>query len=126
MGEALLPGVEIKLGGVAYTMPPCGFDTLEKYAEQIDRQIFSPDAQTALSLEKIRLTVDVVHGALQLNYPELKREVVARGLNADNAAHYLTLAITQSLPPPPMALQGRAGEGANTLGESTGAASKPA
>lgn len=125
MGERLIAGIQIDLGGVAYTMPPCGFDTLEKYAEDLDRHIFSSAASAALTLDKVRLTVNVVHGALQLNYPELTREVVARGLNADNAARYLTLAISQSLPPPPAALQG-AGESVKTLGELTGVASSPA
>lgn len=119
------PGVDILLGGLMYTMPPCGFDTLEKYSVELDEHVFGPEASTGLTMHKIKLTINVVWGALQRNYPDITREVVASGLTADNAGEYLTKALSQSLPKSPAALQGD-GEGAKTLGESTGAASAPA
>ena len=124
MGGTLILGAAITLGKVAYTMPPCGFDVLEAQAAALDAQIFSPaPGASASPLAKIRLTVDLVHGALRRNYPDITRETVAKDITVDTAPHLLALAISQSLPPTPAALvaPGQEGEGAATLGESPGA-----
>lgn len=124
MSGTLIPGVQVQLGTVAYTMPPCGFDVLEAQADALDAHLFSPSAAASASpLPKIKLAVDLVHGALRRNYPEITRELVAQGITVDNAPELLAKAISQSLPPTPPALAApeREGEGAATLGESPGA-----
>lgn len=117
MPQNLLPGTVITLGGVAYTMPPCGFDTLEKYATELDEHIFKSQEDEVLNVKKITLIVNLVWSALQLNYPDIERALVARGLNTTNAADTMRAVMAMSLPAAPTALKSTQGEGVKSLGE---------
>lgn len=119
---SLIQGIDITLGTVSYTLPPCGFDTLERHADGIEKHFFKAKVTDSLSTEKLKLITDVVHGALMLNYPDMKREEVARGINMANAAQLVQAALVQSFPPAPAALKQSDNKGALTLGESTGVA----
>lgn len=129
MSQDLIDGVEIRLGTKAYTLPPCGFDTLEKHAELIDKHFgTSAKAKEKFDAEQIKLVIDLAYGALRLNYPDLERDTVARGITLQNVQSIVAAVLSLSLPAAPPGLVQGAGEGAEQqgatlLGESTGGSS---
>ncbi|MGL4576363.1 MAG: hypothetical protein ACRCV9_16385 [Burkholderiaceae bacterium] len=122
VSEDLIEGVQVRLGKVTYTMPPCGFDTLEKHAKGIEKHFGGTAQSASFDAEKIALVIDFAHGALRLNYPQITRETVAQGINLQNVQVLIRAALSQSLPPTPAGLVPEPQEHgeATPLGESTG------
>lgn len=113
----LIPGVEITLGRKQLIMPPCGMNVLSKNWAQIQ----SLQNGGAVDAAQITLVIDIVHGAVKRNYPEISRAEVEEHITLDNLQDLTTKALTQSLPPVPKALQS---EGSGS-GESIGVSSAP-
>lgn len=123
----MIRGVEVTLlneqGEPAkYTLPPLSLDVLEDLGPRIDAFMEATKTQQSPSLGEMKLIVDVVHGALQRNYPQMPRMQVARSIDMGNMMSLFMAALNVSMPPVPQEIAG-SGEGAS-LGESIGAGSK--
>lgn len=70
--DARHAGVEVVLGGTRHILPPLSVAAIEAYEERIAQAGGKPDT---------RLAIDLLHCALQSNYPELTREQVAEGID---------------------------------------------
>lgn len=72
----MIPGVETKIGGKTYVLPPLSIGMLELYQDRIDA--FQSGEVNSKSWSTV---IDVVHAALKQNYPDMKREEIADGLH---------------------------------------------
>lgn len=118
----LIPGVEITLGTSKYILPPAGLDVLIEHGDFMRSVLSGAKEVDIFAAEDANKVADVIHATLRMNYPDLDRSVVTRGLNLTNAGRYFSAAVVQSFPVPPAELQSGKKEGSGT-GESIGVAS---
>ncbi len=79
-------GVPIKLGGVDYVLPPMNIDALEKYMPVVESWAQPSDLPPMQGVMKqVRDVAEMIHAALQLNYPDLSLAEVRASLNLKNA-----------------------------------------
>ena len=64
------PGVKMTLGGAVFVVPALSL----RHAQQLQGRLGAYTGQ--MDAESMELVIDVVHGALQRNYPETTRETV--------------------------------------------------
>ena len=79
--QDLIPGVEVNIGGLIYTVPPLNFRQLEAHGDTII-QIASEAG--ASSFDRIKRMVPVVFAALSRNYPELTVDGVKDIIDMEN------------------------------------------
>ena len=116
-------GVDVKLDGVVYTLPPCSLATLKRHAKGIDAMQRSSFDFSESSVDTI---VNLVFEALRRNYPDITPEFVAEHLGLETVMETFRAAMDVS----GLQRKARAKEAATataqeggTLGESTGTAS---
>lgn len=71
----MIPGREIKIGDKVYVMPALTLGMLELYQDRIDA--FQKGEVSSKSWTTV---IDVVHGALKRNYPDMDRSIVTDNL----------------------------------------------
>lgn len=109
----LFPGLEVTLAGVQYTLPPLSFGAYKRQKERL-RQIAEGGFSDPVQLQDA--LTDVVHAALQRNYPDLPRETVEDALDWATADQLFGQVMQVSMPQLPPG-ETRA---ASPSGESTG------
>src|SRR5258708_2927764 len=78
----MIPGKEVTIGDRTFVMPPLTLGMLELYQDRIDA-FQSGEAVTSKSWTTV---IDVVHGALKRNYPELDRTVITENMEMRHIA----------------------------------------
>lgn len=69
----MIPGKEVTLNGVVYTVAPLAFRQLRELQPKIEGL---GDIRTGMSIEKLDDVIDIVHAALSRNHPEITRDAV--------------------------------------------------
>lgn len=114
-------GVDVKLDGVVYTLPPCSLATLKRHAKGIDMQKRNFD----FSESSVDTIISLVFEALRRNYPDITPEFVAEHLGLDLVMETFQAAMDVSglMRKSKAAATSTAAQEGGTLGESTGTAS---
>lgn len=121
-----LEGIEVKLGGLVYILPPCSLATLKRHAKSIDVMKTSSFDFSESSMDTL---VGLVFEALRRNYPDVTQEFVAENLGLDivmdtfHAAMDVSGLIRKARASTESAASSTAAQEGGTLGESTGTAS---
>jgi hypothetical protein len=92
-GAALLPGVEIAMGGQTWIVPPLTLGQLRRLLPQVQRL---SDFGATMGEAEIDVIVDLVTAALQRNYPEMTPTAVANLVDLGNARAVVTAILTGS------------------------------
>ena len=78
MTAALLPGLPVTLGGVAYTMPSINARAAKAYWPRVEAM------QNGNEPDPLGLVAEMVHACLLRNYPEITFDTVQDGVDMDN------------------------------------------
>ena len=82
---AMTSGVKINLGGTDYILPPLNCEALEQFGDQLETLNDQP------LVKKIGITVDLTLACLSRNYPEIKRDEVARFIDLSNMSDVIAV-----------------------------------
>ena len=77
----MIDGVAVKMGNMQYTVPPMNFKLLKKLNPQMTQITAVVGTPTEAQTEAI---IDVVHGCLLRNYPEITRDEIEENLDLGN------------------------------------------
>ena len=82
----LIDGVLINIGTKTYTVPPLNFKRLRLLKPEIE---LLAGVSGAPSAEQMDAMIQIIHSALERNYPELSKEDVEEMLDLGNAPKVL-------------------------------------
>jgi len=83
----LIDGVVIKMGGKEYTVPPLNFKRIRALKPQIEQLSTS---NSTLNDEQMDVAIEVVHSAMERNYPDLRKEHIEEMLDLGNVHKVLS------------------------------------
>ena len=73
-----VPGTTIELGGERYVLPPMALGVIEQLG---DRFAEFADTVDFASPGRMKMLIDMIHGALLRNYPEMPRDTVSSNVD---------------------------------------------
>jgi hypothetical protein len=95
MGDIMIEGVAVKMGGETFIVPPLNFKRLRKLKPILEKVKTSAPGGD-MSDEQFDASVDIVHTALARNYPDLERERVEELLDLGNMTKVMAAVMGQS------------------------------
>lgn len=89
----MIPGVEIKLSGEAYTLPPLNLTNVRKH-EDFFKRVTRGEIRLDASSDDMLTLGSIVFFALKRNYPDITQEQVEDGIDLNNMVKVFAAVMT--------------------------------
>lgn len=77
----MIDGVQIRIGGEDYVIPPLNFKQLKALKSKLD---FKTEPGALISDEQMDAMIEVIHAAMSRNYPQYTKEQVEEMIDLGN------------------------------------------
>jgi hypothetical protein len=85
-GKALIPGVEVNIGGTVYIVPPLSLGAVELFQKRLEAFSTAPDAKATAFM------ADVVATAMRRNYPHITKAALLGEYKLDEGGDLVEVA----------------------------------